>query len=217
MTRKNDGNSPANIVLDILEKTHPDAKIELVFSNTLELLIATILSAQCTDVQVNKVTPQLFKKYRSPDAYLKVPIEELENDIRPTGFFRNKARNIRGCCQKLLDEFDGKIPATIDDLTQLPGVGRKTANVILGNAFGIPGMVVDTHVKRISQRLGLTRHTDPVKIEADLCAVIPEARWTLAAHLFIFHGRRICFARKPDCRHCPLFNLCSWESKASDL
>lgn len=214
--QNNDLNSRANLILDILEKKHPDAKIELIFSNTLELLIATILSAQCTDVQVNKVTPHLFRKYQTPGDYLKIPATELENDIRPTGFFRNKARNIRGCCQKLLDEFHGKIPATLAELTRLPGVGRKTANVILGNAFGIPGMVVDTHVKRISQRLGLTRQTDPVKIEMDLCAQIPAARWTHAAHLFIFHGRRICFARKPNCQACPLAELCPWEGKILD-
>lgn len=213
MPKEISNNSRVIKILDKLEETHSDAKIELVFANTLELLVATILSAQCTDVQVNKVTSRLFQKYKKPEDYLNTPVEELENDIRPTGFFRNKARNIRGCCKKLLEEFNGEIPVTIEELTSLPGVGRKTANVILGNAFGIPGMVVDTHVKRISNRLGLTRHTDPVKIEMDLCKIIPPNRWTLTSHLLIFHGRRICFARKPACFRCPIFALCPWEGK----
>ena len=201
-------------ILDRLKTEYSDAKIELVFSNTLELAVATILSAQCTDVRVNKVTADLFQKYKEPADYLAVPQNELEDDIRTTGFFRNKAKNIRGFCDGILNRFNGEIPHTMEELISLPGVGRKTANVILGNGFGIPGMVVDTHVRRISNRLGLTRQNDPVKIEKDLCAIIPHNMWTLTSHLFIFHGRRTCIARNPRCRQCCVFEFCVWEGKS---
>ncbi|MCI0515663.1 endonuclease III [candidate division KSB1 bacterium] len=200
-------------ILERLTARYPDAQIELRYQNPLELLVATILSAQCTDVRVNQVTPILFQKFKTPEDYLRAPIEELENTIRSTGFFRNKAKSIRGCCAKLLEMFEGQIPATMAELTTLPGVGRKTANVILGNAFGIPGMVVDTHVKRIATRLDLTQQTDPDKIEIDLCQIIPQARWTQTSHLFIFHGRRTCAARNPKCDTCSIYDLCHWPEK----
>lgn len=200
-------------ILNRLTSAYPDAAIQLKYSNNLELVIATILSAQCTDLQVNKVTQNLFKKYQSAADYLKVPLAELENDIRTTGFYHNKAKNIQGCCQGIIERFGGEIPQSIDDLTSLPGIGRKTANVVLGNAFGIPGMVVDTHVKRISRRLGLTQNTSPEKIEKDLCALIPAEQWTQTAHLFIFHGRRTCMARNPACYRCVVVDLCEWNEK----
>ncbi|MCK5739335.1 endonuclease III [bacterium] len=200
-------------ILNRLKTEYADAKIELVFSNNLELAIATILSAQCTDVRVNIVTADLFQKYKAPADYLAVPQTELEDDIRTTGFFRNKAKNIQGFCDGILNRFDGKIPQTMAELTSLPGVGRKTANVILGNGFGIPGMVVDTHVRRISNRLGLTVENDPVKIEKDLSKVIPQDMWILTSHLFIFHGRRTCIARNPRCHNCCVFEFCVWDGK----
>jgi len=205
----------AQQILENLTTRYPDAKIELNFSNPLELIVATILSAQCTDVRVNQVTKTLFTKYKTPADYLKVPIEELEDDIRPTGFFRNKAKSLRGCCAILLKQFNGQIPDSMEILTTLPGVGRKTANVILGNAFNIPGMVVDTHVKRIATRLGLTQNTNPDKIEHDLGAIIPREMWTQASHLFIFHGRRTCTARNPKCQLCVIYEWCPWEGKKS--
>ncbi len=193
-----------------LRKAHPDAHIELIFSNPLQLLVATVLSAQCTDKRVNIVTKDLFKKFKKPADYLAVSVEELENDIRSTGFFRNKAKAIRGQMQTILAKHGGKVPGTLAELTQLPGVGRKTANVILGNAFGIPGITVDTHVTRVSQRLGLTKNDDPVKIEFDLMELFPQAEWTLLSHTLIFHGRRICAARKPACDKCPVTALCNY-------
>lgn len=203
----------SNEILTQLSLRYTDAKIELIFSNILELVVATILSAQCTDVRVNKVTAMLFKKYHTPEDYLAAPREELENDIRSTGFFRNKAKNIQGFCSGIIERFNGEVPKTMADLTSLPGVGRKTANVILGNAFGIPGMVVDTHVKRISNRLGLTGQADPVKIEKDLCQIIPREMWTQTSHLFIFHGRRTCLARNPKCEQCVVYDFCTWDGK----
>lgn len=200
----------AGRVYRLLRQEHPDAGIELHFSNPLELFVATVLSAQCTDVRVNAVTAELFKKYRQPEDYLKVPVEELEADIRSTGFFRNKAKSIRGAMQLLLDRFGGRLPATMAELTELPGAGRKTANVILGNAFGVPGVVVDTHVKRLAGRIGLSANEDPVKIEFDLMELFPKKDWTLLSHLLIFHGRRICQARKPACERCPIVNDCDF-------
>jgi len=194
-----------------LRKEHPDAGIELRFSNPLELFVATVLSAQCTDVRVNAVTAELFKKYRTPEDYLKVPGEELEEDIRSTGFFRNKARSIRGAMRLLLDRFGGKMPSTMEELIELPGAGRKTANVILGNAFDTPGVVVDTHVKRLAGRIGLTANEDPVKIEFDLMELFPKKDWTLLSHVLIFHGRRICQARKPACERCPITADCDFK------
>jgi endonuclease-3 len=199
----------AREVYRLLKKAHPDARIELNFSNPLELLVATILSAQCTDVRVNQVTAELFKKYRRPQDYLAVPVEELEADIRSTGFFRNKAKSIRGAASAIIERFGGRVPATLDELVTLPGVGRKTANVLLGNAFDTPGIVVDTHVSRVTQRLGLTRNNDPVRIEFDLLELLPQKDWTLFSHTIIFHGRRICLARQPRCEICPVAALCN--------
>jgi endonuclease-3 len=197
-------------ILPILHQTYPDARCSLDFGNPLELLVATILSAQCTDDRVNIVTKGLFKKYRSADAYAKVPQETLEKDIQSTGFYRNKAKSLRGMGQALVERHGGKVPKTMDELTELPGVGRKTANVVLGNAYATPvGVTVDTHVTRISNRLALTKHaSDAVKIEQDLMAVVPPAEWTMWSHLLIAHGRAICQARKPKCTECPLLPYC---------
>jgi endonuclease III len=192
-----------------LRQTYPDAHCELNYSNPLELLIATILSAQCTDKQVNIVTAELFQKYPIAAAYANAPLPELERALRRLGFFRNKAKNIKACCQKLVERHGGAVPNTMEELTELDGVGRKTANVVLGNAFNINvGVVVDTHVARLSARLGLTRHTAPEKIELDLMKLIPRERWTLFSHWLIWHGRRRCFARNPDCGNCEVARLC---------
>ena len=192
-----------------LKKAHPDAGCALTHGNPLRLLVATILSAQCTDKRVNVVTKTLFKKYKTPADYASASQEALENEIRSTGFFRNKARNIRGACAKIISDFDGQVPRTMAQLLTLPGVARKTANCVLGNAFGLAeGVVVDTHVIRLSGRLGLTKHTEPVKIERDLMAVVPPEEWILFSHLLIFHGRATCSARKPDCDNCCLAKLC---------
>jgi endonuclease-3 len=196
-------------ILPILKKTYPIAKCSLDHSNPLELLVATILSAQCTDDRVNIVTKSLFKKYKSAKAYANAPQEQLEKDIQSTGFYRNKAKSLRGMAQSLLDKHEGQVPSTMDELTSLAGVGRKTANVVLGNAFHQNvGVVVDTHVARVSQRLDLTKNTDPVKIEQDLIPIIPQDDWTLWSHLLIYHGRAICQARKPKCQECPLLPYC---------
>jgi len=192
----------------ILRKTYPDAAIALKFTNPLELLIATILSAQCTDVRVNIVTKDLFKKYTSAQDWAKADLKEIESDIHSTGFYRNKAVNIKGACTKIIEQFGGKVPDTMQELLQLPGVGRKTANVVLGNAFGIPGVTCDTHVIRLSRRLGLSENTDPVKLEFDLAEIIPMQDWTLFSHLLIFHGRNMCQARKPNCPDCPVAKYC---------
>lgn len=199
----------ARKIIAALQKTYPDAHCELVHGNPLELLIATILSAQCTDKRVNLVTADLFQKYRSAEDFAKADLSELENAIRTTGFFKNKARNIKAACAAIVEKHGGKVPQTMAELTQLGGVGRKTANVVLGNAFGINvGVVVDTHVSRLSQRLGLTREKTPEKIEPDLMALVPQPQWTLFSHLLIWHGRRRCFARKPDCANCEVQTLC---------
>ncbi len=191
-----------------LRKAYPDAKVALNFTNPLELLIATILSAQCTDVRVNIVTAELFKKYTSATDWARADIKEIEADIRTTGFFRNKAKNIKEACTKLVAEHSGQVPQTMEELTALPGVGRKTANVVLGNAFGIPGIVCDTHVIRLSRRLALSANTDPVKLEFDLADIVPKQRWTLFSHLLVFHGRNCCKARKPNCPACPITAYC---------
>ncbi len=195
-------------IVPLLKKTYPDAKVELNFSNPLELLVATILSAQCTDVRVNIVTADLFKKYRSATDWAQADVKEIEEDIRTTGFFRNKAQNIKGACTRITEEFDGQVPRTMEELTALPGVGRKTANVVLGNAFGIPGIVCDTHVIRLSRRLALSDNSDPVKLEFDLADIVPKKDWTLFSHLLVFHGRRMCKARKPNCPECPIASHC---------
>ncbi|HEY1663838.1 MAG TPA: endonuclease III [Verrucomicrobiae bacterium] len=192
-----------------LEKTYPAAHCELIHGNPLELLVATILSAQCTDKRVNIVTETLFKKYRSAAEFADAEISVLEGDVRTTGFFKNKARNIKSACRDIMEKHNGQVPRTMDELIQLGGVGRKTANVVLGNAFGInAGVVVDTHVGRLSFRFALTRHSAPEKIEQDLMGLVPQAKWALFSHLLIWHGRRRCFARKPDCANCEVLKLC---------
>jgi endonuclease III len=192
-----------------LKKTYPGVHCELNHSNALELLIATILSAQCTDKRVNIVTADLFKKYRSAADYVRAPQAELEQAIKTTGFYRNKAKSIQACCRSLVAKHGGQVPRTMEDLTQLGGVGRKTANVVLGTAFNINvGIVTDTHVIRLSQRLGLTSRTEPEKIEQDLMELVPQDQWTLFAHLLIWHGRRRCYARQPDCPACEIKAHC---------
>ena len=201
--------SRARALCSALAKVYPDAHCELDFSNPLELLIATILSAQCTDVQVNKVTPALFAKYKTARDYSGADPAAIEHDLRAIGLFRAKAKNIRACCRILADEHGGRVPETMDELVALPGVGRKTANVVLGNAFGQNvGVVVDTHVARLSARFGLTRQTDPKKIEPVLMKLVPQNDWTLFSHWLIFHGRRRCKAINPDCPSCELKDLC---------
>ncbi len=197
---------------------YPDAHCELNFSNPLQLLVATILSAQCTDKRVNLVTKPLFDRYRTAGDFANASIAELEEAVRTTGFFRNKAKNIRAAGAKIVSLHGGEVPRTMESLAALPGVGRKTANVVLGNAFGIEaGVVVDTHVGRLSRRLGLTRHADPEKVERDLMKLVPRNRWTLWSHWLIFHGRRRCFARNPDCLHCELLDICpTGKKKAVD-
>ena len=196
-------------ILARLKRAYPDAHCELDFSNPFQLVSATILSAQCTDVRVNMVTPVLFAKYPDAQALADARQEDVEEIIRSTGFFRNKAKSLIGMAQAVVADHQGEVPATMDALVALPGVGRKTANVVLGNAFAInEGIVVDTHVARLSGRLGLTRHADPVRIEQDLMALTPQDDWALFSHLLIFHGRRICIARKPKCGECVLAELC---------
>jgi endonuclease-3 len=192
-----------------LQKAYPAAHCELNYSNPLELLIATILSAQCTDKRVNMVTPQLFKRYRTAQDFANARLPELEQEIKTTGFFRNKAKSITKACRNLVEKHGGSVPNTMEELIALGGVGRKTANVVLGNAFGInTGIVVDTHVARLSQRLGLTKEKDPVKIELALMDLVPQVQWTLFSHWLIWHGRRRCFARSPDCPNCEIKSVC---------
>lgn len=199
----------AERILAILRETYPDARCALNHANPLQLLVATILSAQCTDERVNIVTADLFKTHKTARDYAEASQEAMEEAIRSTGFYRNKAKSIRGAARKLVDEFDGKVPRTMDDLLTLPGVARKTANVVLGTAYGLnEGVVVDTHVARLAQRMALTTHTDPPKIERDLMELIPREAWTNFGHLMIFHGRRCCTARKPACDRCPVSDLC---------
>jgi endonuclease-3 len=196
-------------IVAALDRTYPGAHCELDHRNPLELLVATILSAQCTDKRVNIVTAELFKKYRSAADFANATPAELEQAIKTTGFFRNKARNLKGAARAIVEKHGGKVPSTMEELIQLGGVGRKTANVVLGNAFGINvGVVVDTHVARLSHRLGLTQQKTPEKIERDLMALVPQEQWTLFSHWLIWHGRRRCFARKPDCVNCEIQNLC---------
>ena len=196
-------------LIKVWPKVYPDAHTELNFKTPLQLLIATILSAQCTDKRVNMVTPALFKKYRSAKDYANAPAGELENAIKSTGFFNSKAKSIRGATSTIAGKFGGSVPDSMEELRELPGVGRKTANVVLGNAFGInEGIVVDTHVIRLSQRLGLTKQKDPEKIEQDLMKLVARDYWAIWSHWLIWHGRRRCFARKPDCANCEVFKLC---------
>jgi endonuclease-3 len=196
-------------IISLLKRAYPDAKCSLNYSNAFELLIATILSAQCTDVRVNIVTQDLFRKYHKPEDYLKVSEKELQRDIRTTGFFRNKTKSIQGTAKALIEQYRGKVPETMEELLELPGVARKTANVVLGNAFGISsGVVVDTHVTRLSHRLGLSAQKTAEKIEQDLIAIVPKKDWVIFSHLLIAHGRTICKARNPLCAECVLEKLC---------
>ena len=201
---------PARVrdILTILQRSYPDAKCALDFETPLQLLVATILSAQCTDVRVNMVTPKLFERYPDAIALSSAPQADLEDVVRSTGFYRNKARAIRECCADIVALHGGKVPRTLEALTALRGVGRKTANVVLGNAYGIPGLVVDTHVQRLSRRLGLTREPDPIGIEKELMPLFPRDRWALLSHLLIWHGRRVCAARKPTCDACVVATVC---------
>ena len=195
-------------IIPILKKTYPDARIALHYANPLELLIATILSAQCTDVRVNIVTPGLFKKYKSAKDWANAPVEQIESDIRSTGFYHNKAISIKQACTEIDQKYAGRVPDTIEELVVLRGVGRKTANVVLGGAFGKPAITCDTHVIRLSRRLGLSENRDPVKLEFDLADIVPGKDWMLFSNLLIFHGRNICKARKPDCENCPVAGYC---------
>ena len=199
----------APVLIKRLSDSYPDAHVALDFTDPLECLIATMLSAQCTDARVNIVTKVLFKKYRSPQDYLKVPEDELKDDIRSTGFFNQKAKSIRGACTRIVEVYGGKVPDTMEELITLPGVARKTANIVTGNAFGqVYGVAVDTHVRRLSNRLGFSDSQDPEVIEQDLMAIIPQARWFDFTYVIIDHGRSICHARKPNCAECPVTDLC---------
>ncbi len=198
----------ARRVVKELARLYPDARCALNHETPLQLLVATILSAQCTDARVNLVTPALFARYRDAKAFAEAELGELETAIQSTGFFRNKARNIRACCRVLVAEYGGEVPGTLEALVRLPGVGRKTANVLLGNAFDTPGITVDTHVGRLSRRLGLTAETHAEKVERDLMALLPAKEWTMFSHRMIFHGRQVCHARKPRCSECTLSKIC---------
>ncbi len=200
-------------ILDTLQKSIPNAKVALDSNNPLELLVATILSAQCTDERVNQVTPNLFARYRTAEDFAKADQAELELLIKSTGFFKSKARHLIGCGTTLVTKFHGRIPQSMDELTMLPGVGRKTANVILGSYFGEPAVVVDTHVKRVANRLDLTRSQDPTKIEEDLQSLIPPSQWTIGAQRLLLHGRHVCQSRTPHCDQCSLYDDCEWEGK----
>ena len=201
-------------ILKLLDEHYRDAHCTLDFTTPLELLVATVLSAQCTDVRVNQVTPAIFRKYPTAAHYAGADLVDLEQAVYTTGFYRQKAKSLKALCQTLVEKFGGQVPASLDDLVKLPGIGRKTANVILGNAFGIPGVVVDTHIGRVAQRLGLTPQKDPVKIEFDLMPLVPRERWVKFSHQLIAHGRGICSAKKPDCPHCPLLPYCAYGAKA---
>jgi endonuclease-3 len=196
-------------VIELLEKEHADAKIALHYSNPLELLVATMLSAQSTDETINKVTKTLFKKYTNPDDYANADLKELEQDIRSTGFYHNKAKNLQNTAKMLVDKYNSKVPETMEELVKLPGVARKTANIVLTNAFGVvAGVAVDTHVRRLAQRLGLSENKDPNKIEQDLMSIVPKEKWMWLTDLLIFHGRRVCTAKKPNCAKCVLNKIC---------
>ena len=199
----------AQKVMALLEKEHSDAEIALHYTNPLELLVATILSAQCTDERVNKVTKTLFKKYTKAKDYAQADLKELEQNIKSTGFYRNKAKNLKKCCQLLVEKYNSKVPKTMEELLELPGVARKTANIVLSNAYGIiAGLAVDTHVRRLAQRLGLTENSDQDKIEKDLMTIVPKEQWARITDLLIFHGRRVCDSRKPKCDVCVLNKIC---------
>lgn len=203
-----DKKSRAKKIVSLLSKKYPDAHCALDHENAFQLLIATILSAQCTDERVNKVTPALFKRFPDPKSYLGADISEVEELVKSTGFYKNKAKNIKACAEQLVEKHNGVVPKTMEDLHSLPGVGRKTANVVLGNVFGIPGMVVDTHVTRLSNRMGFVKGTDAVKLELELQKLIPKKDWTMYSHYLITHGRAVCMARSPDCKNCFLNMYC---------
>jgi endonuclease III len=205
----------AQKIIALLLKTYPEPKLALNYSNALELLVAVILSAQCTDARVNEVTKTLFRKYRSARDYAGADPAGFEQEIRSTGFYRNKAKAVIGCCRKLADEFSGKVPKTLEELTTLPGVGRKTANMVLGNAFGVPGIAVDTHVLRVSNRLGLAASDGAEEVEAQLAKRIPAEKWTAFSNAQILHGRHVCTAKQPACPACPLRSTCAWPDKSS--
>ncbi|MGD2098050.1 MAG: endonuclease III [Desulfobacterales bacterium] len=207
----------ADKIRKVLRGIFPEVETQLFHQNAFQLLVATILSAQCTDKQVNQVTAALFKRLKTPDDFAAAPVKSIEKLIRPTGFFHNKAKNIKNCARAILEQHGGRVPRTLEELVKLPGVGRKTANVVLGAAFGIPGIVVDTHVARISNRLGLTTNKNPVKIELDLMRLIPRRDWNDFCLRLIFFGRATCTARKPRCPQCPLNNLCPWPDKTTEL
>ncbi|OFW77119.1 MAG: endonuclease III [Actinobacteria bacterium RBG_19FT_COMBO_70_19] len=209
LTRESPVEERAPQIVKVLSKAYPDAEVALRFSTPLEMLVATILSAQCTDEKVNEVTATLFRKYRSPRDYLKVPEDELRADIKPTGFFNQKAASIRAACERIVEVYDGRVPDTMEDLITLRGVARKTANIVLGNAYGtVEGIAVDTHVKRLANRLGFSAETDPDKIEQDLMRLIPRKRWFDFTYVLIDHGRAVCVARAPRCENCPVNHLC---------
>jgi endonuclease-3 len=205
---KDEAAKRAKKIWPILEKTYPNARSALNFKNPFQMLISTILSAQCTDARVNIVTKVVFKKYKSPADWAKADLRQIESDIKSTGFFRNKALNIKNASKAIIERFDGRVPDTMEELVTLPGVGRKTANVVLGNAFGKPAIACDTHVIRLSRRLGLSPNSDPVKLEFDLAEILPKRIWTVFSHALILHGRNFCMARKPDCLNCPIKKYC---------
>lgn len=200
-------------VMEELDKLYPDAGCSLTYETALQLLIATQLAAQCTDERVNIVTKDLFKKYKTAEDFANADLETLEQEIRSTGFYRNKAKNIKECCKKIIEEYNGEVPDNMEALLTLPGVGRKTANVVLGNIFSIPGIVVDTHAKRLSNRLGLTKEQDPTKIEFDLMKIIPKESWSKFSNQLVFHGRAVCNARKPNCEECSIRPYCVYGGK----
>ena len=207
---KMDNKQKAREIIKVFDKLYNDAECTLKYSDPLQLLIATQLAAQCTDERVNIVTETLFKKYKNVYDFANADIAELEQDIRSTGFYRNKARNIINCCKMIINDFGGKVPNTMEDLLKLPGVGRKTANLVLGDIFGIPGIVVDTHAKRLSQRIGFTKNDDPEKIEYDLMKIIPRENWSKFCHQLVYHGRAVCNARKPKCDECLIRPYCDY-------
>lgn len=204
----------AQKIIERLEKAYPNAKCELDFQNPFQLLIATILSAQCTDKRVNMVTKHLFKKYKTPKDFCQADLQELEKEVYTTGFYRNKAKNIKAASQMLTEAYSGRVPGSMEELIKLPGVARKTANVILGSGFGVTsGVVVDTHVQRVARRLGLSRGKDPVKVERDLMRILPKEKWIAVSHALVFHGRYVCVARNPKCYQCVVYDLCRSKDK----
>ncbi|HOJ09964.1 MAG TPA: endonuclease III [Clostridiales bacterium] len=204
-----------NEIINVFDKLYPEASCSLHYKDPLQLLVATQLAAQCTDARVNIVTKDLFKKYKTVEDFANADQSELENDIKSTGFYRNKARNITNCCKMMIEHFNGKVPDNLEDMLKLPGVGRKTANLVLGDIFGIPGVVIDTHAARLSKRIGLTKNDHPEKIEYDLMEIVPKQEWTKFCHQLVYHGRAICTARKPQCTRCPIREHCDYGQNLS--